>query len=125
MTHTAGPPRSSVQCAISDWKYCIWINSEVNRQLIRGQKTPVTTPRPATEFGPGHAAPRIIPFQSTPDQAQIVFDRWHKDNLFSPGSLLTGAIAPMRQAFLFFWLFDTTVHVQYKGMPAHTPEDCQ
>ena len=74
-----------------------------------------TSPTFAAELGRGNATPRIVPFHKDPIQAQADFDRWHKNNLFSPGGLLSGATAPMRQALLPFWLFDTTVQVHYKG----------
>ena len=58
--------------------------------------------------------PRIVPFQLTADQATARFEQWHKDKYLSPGGLSKVA-APLRRAALPFWLFETSVHIYYKG----------
>lgn len=61
----------------------------------------------------------LLPFQLSRHQAEQAFDAWHKQRLLSPSGLLTGAVGPMRQAYLPFWLFDASVQVQYTGALRH------
>ena len=66
-------------------------------------------------FHSGHVLPQLLPFQLTDDQARAAFNAWHRRRPLSPGGLLAASTRPMRQALLPFWLFEATVHVQYKG----------
>jgi len=97
------------------------------------------------DFRAGMLQPRIVPFQVSAAQAAKIFEAWHDSRWLAPSHLLRGVDADaalddggggggtaaasssddpapphhtapiIRPALLPFWLFETGVHVEYRG----------
>ena len=87
------------------------------------------------DFRAGMLQPRIVPFQVSAAQAAKIFEAWHDARWLAPAHLLKGAdaaasldegsdaaaaaaaahVPTIRPTLLPFWLFETGVHVEYRG----------
>ncbi len=59
--------------------------------------------------------PRVVPFQISLQEAQEAFEAWHQSHWLAPGRLLRKGLGSMHAALLPFWIFETTVQVEYSG----------
>ena len=62
----------------------------------------------------------MVPFQISLQEAQEAFEAWHQSHWLAPGRLLRKGLGSMHAALLPFWIFETTVRVEYTGgEPGH------
>ena len=66
-------------------------------------------------FHNGALVPRVVPFQISLQEAQEAFEAWHQSHWLAPGRLLREGLGSMHAALLPFWIFETTVQVEYTG----------
>lgn len=65
---------------------------------------------PTDETGPA-----LVPFTVTPAQARQAFLSWQRRSWLAPSDLLKPGTYSSRAAFLPFWVFHGTAHVQWVG----------